>query len=105
MPVLVGDETMFSFAAGEPLAISQHKIVLRREAQRRWAFLTPLDLSQRAAIDVNGEDRIGGQQAKVATIVHRWVAHHRFRGSPSQSTASLSAWESEGAPGNNTGAG
>jgi hypothetical protein len=99
MPVLVGNEIMFSFVADEPLAVSQYKIVLRREARKQWPFLTPLDLSEigdehQLVSVVN--DRTGGQQAKVATVVHRWVTQHRFHAPPARPESSLSNWENEG---------
>lgn len=90
---------MFSHAVGEPLALQQHKIVLRREAKKRWPFLTPLDLSMignEQQLTSMVKDRTGGQRATVAATVHRWVAQHRFRGPPPQSVPSLSAWENEG---------
>lgn len=90
---------MFSYTLGEPLPVSQHKIKLRRDAQKQWPLLTPRDLSMIG----NGQqltsmvkDRTGGQRATVAATVHRWVAQHRFRGPPPQSVPSLSAWENEG---------
>lgn len=97
---------MFSFIAGEPLVLSQHKIVLRREAMRQWPFLTPLDLSMignEQQLTSVVRDRTGGQQAKVATVVRRWVARHRFRGVSPPAVPSLSAWENEGGAGQRSG--
>jgi hypothetical protein len=90
---------MFSYAVGAPLALSQHKIVLRREAKRRWPFLSARDLSMignEQQLTSMVKERSGGQQAKVAAIVHHWLAQHRFLGPLAQSVTSLSARENEG---------
>ena len=72
---------MFGFQGGESADTVSRKTGYRRDAQRRWGFLTNFDLSSiRNEVQLCSmvRDRLGISEAQARSDVHVWMQNKQF---------------------------